>query len=411
MLTNLKHRRSVKANNQPSFYIRRNLNYDIRLKTRKVGYVRTALVTNKQTRHIACYSVEKRLILANNDTFIMNIARIGANASIKAKRLKDVKWIDEINQNTLKDSQINGISYEDILIESYHAILNYSKYTFTPIVLIAMRGGNNLLNSVQRELAKNAALDGKTTSTADTDSTTTNESESDTTETSGNNSNRSERRKAQRSDSIPCQIETDIIKAEKLEYIFSRMTEEQVKLFKVWSESINRTKDSKTGKYHTERVKLSVIRNRMNYGNSISRMTISRRLKDTITTVRNLMKDYDSLSRNLLSFNDNTDSGDIIRISRKRTDKVVFNINGLNKVRTNAYQNVADHNSNYIVTVNPIEPNWNYDPDTKAVENERIRRAEYKNRLRHANADIRSLNDIRMKRIAHIMNMHNPLVK
>ena len=126
----------------------------------------------------------------------------------------------------------------------------------------------------------------------------------------------------------------------------------------------------------------------------------------------------DTISNNLLSFSENLDSGDMIRVNRdvirqdhKKANKSVFNISILYNASskpTDTYENVADHSNIYYIPTKNSSFNEYQD---KVVESERIRRVEYKMRLRHANADIRSLNDIREKRIAHIRNMHNPLTK
>lgn len=387
--------------NTDRYYIVHNMYYNIRLVTRKTSAFKSALIKDCNTGYIRCKSVERRIIPTSANKIFMHYAKIGANASIKAKRLKDVQWISELNDSDIYDSQIESVSKEDLINESYIAILNYSKLEYTNIVRIAMRGGNNYLTGLQRKIASNSALDERNTKQEQLELT--------------------ERQKARRkyiSQSKPAAVEQSLIKAEKLEYIFSHMSKEEVKLFKVWSEELRRTKDKKTGKCTTARVNLGLIRTRMNYDESESRMTTSRKLKATISKVKNLMKEYDTISKNLIPNTDNENvinniklNASITAYARKKAEKVVFNLNGLNKVHTNSmdsYKNVADHSNSYYIPTKNIS----FDEyQAKLVESERIRRNEYIMRLRHSRADIRSLNDIREKRIAHIRNMHNPLTK
>lgn len=280
-------------------YIRHNLNYNIRLKTKESGYIRKALVRSAKSGTIKCYSAEPRFVPTSHNKILSLYADIGTKAAIKAKRLKNVVWIDEIQQNDFIDTQINGMDYETIRTDAYLNILNKTGYEYINPVLLAVRGANNVLNRLQREIAGSASLESPKADEGEQEQTT-----------------------RYKTESHPVRIEPDVIRREKLEYIFLRLTPEEAKLFRVYSEHIERVKDRKTGKYTTARVNISIIRTEMNYGESIDRSTIGKRIKRTISKVRDLMKDYDNLSKNMLSFNDNSDSGDIIRINRKKAAKV-----------------------------------------------------------------------------------------
>lgn len=450
-----------------TYYIR-NYNYrTIRLKTRLVTTVFDGMVFNEhkfvrnsKNKHLTVIDNSKCFIPASNDTELIKAAEIGTKAAIKAKRLKNVAWIDEIHESKYKLHQIYGISYEDVFNEAYTAILNYSgknrhkvveikkkgeetsKYRLivaTPI-MTAIRGANNYLNKLQLTIASNAALDGKETYKPIVDPTESNtdkqiredatkanlselgkmlanESAEDVPKVDENCEGTTERRKAHVNGSAPRQIESDVVRREKIEYIMSHLTSEEQKLFKVYSEEIKRTYSRKAGanklradSYHTKRVELSVIRERMHYPDEMDRSTIGKKLKAMIVKVANLMKDYDSLSKNMLSFADNTDSGDMIRRKPTKANKAVFNLRELNKVHTEfmeSYKNVADNEGYYNTGKNRYIPGPNH---SKGVFWEKWQSNILKSKICKV-FDKKPVWINENEQIEHITNMFNPLAK
>lgn len=419
----------------------------------------------------------KRYQFSKNDPILDKLARIGANAGIKAKSLQSVAWIDKIRENDYKDNQINGISFEDVCQSAIENVIKYDGINYYKTITIegedgkpdkkriitnnpyvlAMRGANNLLNILQSRIASNVALDGGEWQAKKAELAKEKASQQEPTKTNSTNENKSERRKYIKSDSVPMNIEQELIKKEKIEYIFSHMTKDEVKLFKVWAEQIERVKNRETGKYYTARVNLSVIRKRMNYSKTLDRSTIGKRLHSVINRYRDLSKSYDTISKNLVSYTDNETILDNIKLnasitaySRKKVKKVRFNLAGLIKVHKNfmeTYRNIADNERSYETAINPIKPNWNYTIPAESFRTSRDARLsrlinagkassfnmeliEQIHTITHDNVKVLSLsdrtvstkkrykylnyvkvNETKMERTEHLTNMFNPFAK
>lgn len=262
----------VKTNNEPALYIR-HIHYKwYNLTFLKSGKIRLTLT-------------EKRFSLPSKDRFISRLARSAGAAVIKTKKMKNASTLDRLYESRLVDNEYKGVSIEDCYNESLLAILSYNKSEYTPLFRIAFNGTNRMIKRIQNESVKNAEL-------------------------------AENMQAATKSDSVPDTPERNMIKAEKLKYVFSHLSKEEQKLFRVYSETL-KTYRNADGKMCHKHASLSTFRKYMNYPDTMDRSTIGKRIKRMINHVRQLMIDYNNLSKNLLSVADNIDSGDIIRRTRK----------------------------------------------------------------------------------------------
>lgn len=182
-------------------------------------------------------------------------------------------------------------------------------------------------------------------------------------------------------------LQTAIFRKEKRDYILAHMTGEQRKLFTVYDEGFERPTDEKKS------VRISEIRERMHYGDTISRATIFRRVKDMKSAYRNYAAEYDAIS----GYSDNYSRGLAYRDASKETIQYLsflakkpkkaikkMLIPALVKVNTAYIRDMNTAYINYTETVNP-------ETITAVAETP----AEYRPAKRYINPQITSIADVK----------------
>jgi len=160
-------------------------------------------------------------------------------------------------------------------------------------------------------------------------------------------------------------LQTRIYQNEKEEYILSHMKPELARIYAIYKdgfEPCNSKKSEVTAEY---------IRKKMNYGNSISRQTINNRVNEMKSSYAVYAKEFDILSYNGESERAISNTGELIRLNRHKTEKVVLNIIELNKIHAKSaegYKNVADHEGYYTTDKSRYIPGPNHG---KGIEWER----------------------------------------
>lgn len=156
-------------------------------------------------------------------------------------------------------------------------------------------------------------------------------------------------------------LQTRIYHDEKEQYIIDHMKPELAKLYRIYKDGFEPCNSNK------KEITANYIREKMNYGNSISRQTINNRLNEMKSSYAAYAKEYDILSYNGESERAISNTGELIRLNRHKTEKVVFNISSINRIHRR-YRNVADNEGFYRINNNHYIPGPNHG---KGIEWER----------------------------------------